>query len=89
QPVAMQFSVLKATSLLSQHVHTVQSINVPFELGGSFFVTEGFGFDLALALTLWLPQQSCLHDSQNTLCTSSGLKSQTSLFFGGGLMFLP
>ncbi|MFI5308448.1 MAG: PEGA domain-containing protein, partial [Polyangiales bacterium] len=47
QPVAMQFSVLKATSLLSQHVHTVQSINVPFELGGSFFVTEGFGFDLA------------------------------------------
>jgi tetratricopeptide (TPR) repeat protein len=71
------------------HVHTVQSINVPFELGSSFFITEGFGFDLAMALTLWLPQQSCLHDGQNRLCSSGGLKSQTSLFIGAGITLLP
>jgi tetratricopeptide (TPR) repeat protein len=70
-------------------VHTVQSINVPFELGGTFFVTEGFGFDLGVGLTLWLPQQSCLHNGSDHLCTNSGLKSQTSLFLGGGVSFLP
>jgi hypothetical protein len=89
QPLAMQFAVINRTSLVNKHLHTIQSINVPFELGGSFYVTEGFGFDLTVGLTLWLPQQSCLHDGQNTLCTSSGLKSQTSMFFGGGLTFLP
>jgi tetratricopeptide (TPR) repeat protein len=71
------------------HVHTLQSINIPFELGGTFFITEGFGVDLSLGLTLWLPQQDCLHDEKDRLCVDSGLSTQTSFFVGGGLMFLP
>lgn len=70
-------------------INTIQSINIPIELGGTFYITEGFGIDLALALTFWLPQQSCLHDSSNRLCTDKNLKSQTSFFVGGGLSFLP
>lgn len=70
-------------------VHTIQSINVPLELGATFYVTAGFGIDLAMALTFWLPQQSCLHDEKDKLCFDSGLESQTSLFIGGGLSFLP
>jgi tetratricopeptide (TPR) repeat protein len=71
------------------HVHTIQSINVPFELGGAFYITEGFGIDLTTALTLWMPQQSCLHDGTDRLCFDSKLKSQTTFFIGGGLVFLP
>jgi tetratricopeptide (TPR) repeat protein len=70
-------------------VHTIQSINVPLELGATFYVTPGFGIDLGMALTFWLPQQSCLHDEKDKLCFESGLDSQTSLFIGGGLAFLP
>src|SRR6185503_19991009 len=71
------------------HVHTIQSINVPLELGATFYITEGFGIDLAMALTFWLPQQEFLHDEKDKLCFESGLSSQTSFFIGGGLSFLP
>jgi tetratricopeptide (TPR) repeat protein len=70
-------------------VHTIQSINVPLELGGTFWITKGFGVNLALGLTFWLPQQECLHDGDDRLCTEEGLESQTSFFAGGGLAFLP
>ena len=70
-------------------VRTVQSLNLPFELGGAFYITESFGIDLSLALTLWMPQQSCLHDGQDRLCVESNLKNQTSLFMGGGIVLLP
>lgn len=70
-------------------VHTLQSLNIPFELGGTFFVTDSVGFDLGVGLTLWLPQQSCLHNGSDRLCTGSGLKTQTSLFMGGGVTLLP
>jgi hypothetical protein len=70
-------------------VRTVQSLNIPFELGGAFYITESFGIDLSLALTLWMPQQSCLHDGQDRLCVESNLKNQTSLFMGGGIVLLP
>lgn len=70
-------------------VRTVQSLNLPFELGGAFYITESFGIDLSLALTLWMPQQSCLHDGTDRLCVDSKLKNQTSLFFGGGIVLLP
>jgi hypothetical protein len=70
-------------------VQTLQSINVPFELGATFYVTEGFGIDLMLGLTLWLPQQECLHDGEDRVCTEDGLETQTSFFVGGGVAFLP
>jgi tetratricopeptide (TPR) repeat protein len=70
-------------------VHTIQSINIPIELGGTFFITEGLGIDLAMALTFWLPQQSCLHDENDRLCSDKSPNSQTSFFIGGGLSFLP
>ena len=68
----------------------LQSINLPLELGGSFYFTKGFGIDLALGTDAWLPQQSCLHDDSDTrLCTETDLDCQTSFFIGGGLAFLP
>ena len=70
-------------------VRTIQSINVPIDLGVTFYVTESIGIDLAAALTFWLPQQSCDHDNEDRICTEDGLKSQTSLFFGAGIAFLP
>ncbi len=70
-------------------VRTIQSINIPIELGATFWVTKSFGLDLAMALTFWLPQQDCVHDGEDTLCEESGLDGQTSFFIGGGLAFLP
>jgi tetratricopeptide (TPR) repeat protein len=70
-------------------VHTIQSINVPFELGATFYITKGFGVGLALGLTLWLPQQDCLHGGEDRICVEDGLDTQTSFFVGGGLAFLP
>lgn len=70
-------------------VRTVQSLNVPIELGGTFYVTKGFGVNLALGLTFWMPQQDCLHDGNDRFCVETDLESQTSFFVGGGLAFLP
>ena len=73
-----------------KRVHTIQSLNVPIELGATFYFTPAFGVDLSLGLTFWLPQQDCLHDgTESRFCTSDGLDAQTSFFFGGGLSFLP
>jgi tetratricopeptide (TPR) repeat protein len=72
------------------YVRTIQSINIPLELGATFYITSGFGIDLTMALTFWLPQQDCLHEDDKTrLCIDSGLDGQTSFFIGGGLAFLP
>jgi hypothetical protein len=68
---------------------TIQSVNMPLELGGTLFVTEGMGLDLAMAFTFWFPTASCLHDGSDTLCIEDGLDTQTSFFIGGGLSFLP
>jgi tetratricopeptide (TPR) repeat protein len=70
-------------------VRTIQSVNVPIELGATFWITEGFGLNLAGALTFWLPTQDCLHDGSDRLCYDSELDSQTSLTVMGGLAFLP
>jgi tetratricopeptide (TPR) repeat protein len=72
------------------YVRTIQSINIPLELGATFYITSGFGIDLSMALTFWLPQQDCLHEDDKTrLCIDSDLDGQTSFFIGGGLSFLP
>jgi tetratricopeptide (TPR) repeat protein len=70
-------------------VRTIQSLNVPLELGVTFYITKGFGVNLATALTFWLPQQDCLHDGTDRLCRDDGLSSQTSFYVGAGLAFLP
>ncbi len=71
------------------YVRTVQSINMPLELGATLFVTEGMGLDLAMAFTFWFPSDSCLHDDKDALCSDQGLDTQTSFFIGAGLSFLP
>ncbi len=71
------------------NVVTTQTMNVPIHLGATFFLTSGIGIDLSMALTFWLPSELCYHDSKDTYCVTSGLKSQTSFFIGGGLSFLP
>lgn len=73
-----------------KRVHTVQTLNIPIELGTTFYITPAFGLDLSLGLTVWVPQQDCLHDGTNArYCTTDGLETKTSFFFGGGLSFLP
>jgi hypothetical protein len=80
----------KVTSNLSLgRVVTRQSINVPLELGATYFVSRGVGVSLDLAFTFWIPRQLCYHDSNDHYCVSDGLKSNYSLFAGAGVSFLP
>lgn len=87
-PQAAQLAAAQQQTGVDRAV-TVQSINVPLELGGTFFITGGFGLNLAMALTFWLPQSVCVHDESDRLCFDSNLDTQTSFFIGGGLAFLP
>jgi hypothetical protein len=74
----------------AERVHTVQTLNIPLELGATFYVTPAFGFDLSLGMTFWIPTQDCLHDGTDArFCTSDGLDTKTSFFIGGGVSFLP
>jgi hypothetical protein len=70
-------------------VATSQSVNVPIELGATFYITRGVGVSLDLAFTFWIPTQLCYHDSSDRYCVSDGLKTQHSLFMGAGVSFLP
>lgn len=72
-----------------RHAATIQSYNIPIELGVSFFVTEGLALELASALTFWVPTQACYLEESDRVCYDSKLKTQTSLYFGAGLTFLP
>jgi hypothetical protein len=73
-----------------KRVHTLQTLNVPIELGATFYFTPAFGMDLSLGMTFWIPQQECLHDGQDSrFCRSSGIDTKTSFFIGGGFSFLP
>ncbi|HET6338100.1 MAG TPA: hypothetical protein VFG30_32985, partial [Polyangiales bacterium] len=68
---------------------TLQTINIPIELGATFYVTRGVGIDLSLAFTFWLPQQLCYHDGKDNFCVDEGLDMRKSFFVGGGVTFLP
>jgi tetratricopeptide (TPR) repeat protein len=70
-------------------VVTRQSLNIPIEVGATFFVTKGVGINLMASFTLWLPVQVCYHDNSDRYCISDGLKLEKSLFVGGGVYFLP
>lgn len=70
-------------------VLTIQSVNIPIDLGVTLYVSEGLGIDLAMALTFWLPTQACLHQSSDRLCADEAPDSQISYFIGAGLNFLP
>jgi tetratricopeptide (TPR) repeat protein len=87
-PAAVQRAIASQMTGVS-NVRTVQSLNFPLELGATLFLTKGMGLDLAMALTFWFPSSSCLHDEKDSLCTDSGLDTQTSFFIGAGLTFLP
>ncbi|MDH5673317.1 MAG: PEGA domain-containing protein [Myxococcales bacterium] len=68
---------------------TIQSVNLPLELGAVFYVTKTFGFHVAGQLTFWFPIQECIHDGDDAICVEEGLEDQTSLSITGGLSFLP
>jgi tetratricopeptide (TPR) repeat protein len=68
---------------------TLQTINLPLQLGATFFITRGVGIDLSLAFTFWFPIQLCYHDGKDSYCVDKGLDGMHSLFIGGGLQFLP
>jgi tetratricopeptide (TPR) repeat protein len=74
----------------AERIHTLQTLNIPVELGATLFLTPAFGLDLSLGLTFWVPIQECLHDSEDSrFCSTEGLDMQTSFFIGGGVHFLP
>ena len=68
---------------------TRQSVNVPLEIGATFFLTRGVGVGLNAAFTFWIPTQLCYHDSGDRYCVSKGLRTEKSLFVGAGVYFLP
>jgi hypothetical protein len=70
-------------------VVTRQSVNIPIELGATYYITRGVGVSLRTAFTFWIPTQLCYHDDGDRYCRTSGLKSQHSLFVGAGVSFLP
>jgi hypothetical protein len=79
-----------ASEIGAERVHTLQTLNVPVELGATFYVTPAFGIDMSLGMTFWIPTQDCLHDGQDArFCTSDNLDTKTSFFIGAGLSFLP
>jgi hypothetical protein len=68
---------------------TRQSMNIPLELGVSWYVTRGVGIGVNAAFTFWLPRQLCYHDSGDRYCIDKGLHAEHSLFVGAGVSFLP
>ncbi|MDD9941402.1 MAG: PEGA domain-containing protein [Myxococcales bacterium] len=68
---------------------TLQSVNIPLEIGGAFYVTEGIAVELTLALTFWLPTQACIHGSEDRVCYNDDLDTLKTFYVGGGLSFLP
>ena len=70
-------------------VATLQTMNIPLQLGATFYVTRGFGIDLSVSFTFWLPQQICYHDGSDNYCTDEGLDTLNSLFIGAGVSVLP
>jgi hypothetical protein len=64
-------------------------MNVPLDLGVTFWMTRGVGLDLSLAFTFWLPQQLCYHDGKDNYCVDKDLDVRKSFFIGGGFQFLP
>jgi hypothetical protein len=68
---------------------TRQSVNIPIELGATYYVTRGVGVTLHSAFQFWIPTQLCYHDGADRYCRDNGLKTQHSLFIGAGVSFLP
>jgi tetratricopeptide (TPR) repeat protein len=66
-----------------------QSINVPIELGVTWYLSRGVGIMLNAAFEFWFPKQLCYHASGDRYCVSDGLDTQHSLFVGAGVSFLP
>jgi tetratricopeptide (TPR) repeat protein len=82
--------LLATRELGAERIHTLQTLNIPVEIGATLFLTPAVGLDLSLGLTFWVPIQDCLHDNKdNRYCATEGLDMQTSFFIGGGLSFLP
>jgi hypothetical protein len=68
---------------------TRQSMNIPLEIGATWYVTRGVGIALNAAFTFWLPQQLCYHNAGDHYCIDEGLKTEHSFFIGAGASFLP
>jgi hypothetical protein len=68
---------------------TRQSVNIPIELGATYYLTRGVGVSLHASFAFWIPTQLCYHDGGDRYCKTSGIKTQHSLYFGAGVSFLP
>lgn len=68
---------------------TLQTINVPLDLGLTWYITEKFGLTANLQYTFWFPTQQCFHDSSDKICYEDNLKTMTSFYMGLGFAILP
>jgi hypothetical protein len=84
-----QRDIEEALQLGIGRVVTRQSVNIPIELGATYFLTRGVGVSLHTAFSFWIPTQLCYHDGSDRYCVTSGLKTQHSLYVGAGVSFLP
>lgn len=68
---------------------TVQTYNVPLEIGGAFYITKGMAVELTAAFSFWIPTQKCYWDASDHVCFSDQLDTLKSIYIGAGLSFLP
>jgi tetratricopeptide (TPR) repeat protein len=66
-----------------------QSVELDVQFGGTFWLTESIGLELALNVAFYFPTSTCLKQSGDTLCFDSGLEKYTSFGVQGGLAVLP
>lgn len=68
---------------------SIQSVNIPIEVGGAFYLTSSLAVEVTAALNFWLQSQQCYWDANDRVCFEDGLETLKSFYLGAGLSFLP
>lgn len=68
---------------------TLQTVNVPIDLGFTWYFTETFGLTANAQLMWWLPMQQCFHDASDKVCYEDDLDTLMSFYAGIGFGMLP
>ena len=68
---------------------TLQTINVPIDLGFTWYFTETFGLTANAQLMWWIPMQECFHDASDKVCYDDKLDTMMSFYAGVGFGMLP
>lgn len=68
---------------------SIQSVNVPIEIGGAFYLTSTLALEVTAALNFWVQTQECYWDANDRTCFEDNLDTLKSFYLGAGLSFLP